>query len=213
MKIAPGGIQWIITVTTIFIIIFSTIFFLNGFYQNISMFFSGLFLILIILLMIFFRDPERQIGECITAVADGRIQEIIDYKQNSISWIRISTFMNIHNVHVNRMPLDGEIRKLTHIPGGYIPTFKKESDRNERLEVIVKTKIGNIKIILIAGTLARRIVPYIKQGDVISKGTRISLIRLGSRVDLYLPKSSVDIKISVNDRIQAGVDTIASIND
>ena len=65
---------------------------------------------------------------------------------------------------------------------------------------------------LIAGTIARRIVPYVNEGDEIKKGNRISLIRLGSRVDIYLPKKAVELNVSINDRILAGVDTIATIN-
>jgi phosphatidylserine decarboxylase len=212
MKIAPGGIQWILSVLILFIIVFSTVFFTKGIFQIIGILFSIIFLTLILLLLIFFRDPERKIGKDIIAVADGKIREISDITQNNNQWIRISTFMNIHNVHVNRMPLDGIITKINHFSGGYLPAYKKESERNERLEIIAETKIGNIKIVLIAGTIARRIVPYIKINEKIAKGKRISLIRLGSRVDLYLPKSSVKIKVSVHERIYAGVDTIATIN-
>jgi len=115
-------------------------------------------------------------------------------------------------VHVNRMPLDGRVLKITHIAGGYVPAYRKESERNERLEIQVETSIGQIIIVLIAGTVARRIVPYIKKGDEIKKGNRIGLIRLGSRVDIYLPIEKVQLSVSVNDRILAGVDTIATIN-
>ena len=122
--------------------------------------------------------------------------------------------MNIHNVHINRMPLDGVIEEINHYTGAHIPAFKKESDKNERVELLLKTKIGKIKIIQIAGTLARRIVPYVKKGDTINKGGKIGLIRFGSRVDIYLPeKNIISINVKEKTKIRAGEDTIAEIND
>jgi phosphatidylserine decarboxylase len=212
MRIAQGGLSWISAGFTIFIILILATFFLGGFLQIITYSLSIVFFLIFLLLIIFFRDPERPIGDGITAVADGRIQDIIDKTINGGKWIRISTFMNIHNVHVNRMPLDGKILKITHIAGGYLPAYKKDSERNERLEIRAETSIGEIIIVLIAGAVARRIVPYIKEGEEINKGNRIGLIRLGSRVDIYLPKKSVQLTVSKNDRILAGVDTVATIH-
>ena len=73
--------------------------------------------------------------------------------------------MNLHNVHVNRMPLDGLIKDVDHILGSHLPAFKKESERNERVIITIDTDIGTLKLIQIAGTLARRIVTYINKGD------------------------------------------------
>ncbi len=212
MRIAQGGLSWISAGFIVYVILFLSTFFLGEVLQIITYFLSIVFFLIFILLIIFFRDPERPINDGITAVADGRIQEISDTTIYGKKWVRISTFMNIHNVHVNRMPLDGRILKITHIPGGYVPAYRKDSERNERLELQAETSIGKIIIVLIAGTLARRIVPYVKRGDEIKKGDRIGLIRLGSRVDIYLPIESVQLSVSVNNRILAGVDTIATIN-
>jgi phosphatidylserine decarboxylase len=212
MRIAQGGLRWISTGFTIFIILILATFFLGEFLQIITYSLSIVFFLIFILLIIFFRDPERSVGDGITAVADGRIQEISDITIYGKKCVRISTFMNIHNVHVNRMPLDGRVLKITHIAGGYVPAYRKESERNERLEIQVETSIGQIIIVLIAGTVARRIVPYVEKGDEIKKGNRIGLIRLGSRVDIYLPIDAVQVSVSVNDRILAGVDTIATID-
>ena len=77
--------------------------------------------------------------------------------------------MNIHNVHVNRMPLDGTIEEITHHKGAHLPAFKKESDSNERIVLLIKTDIGRIKIVQIAGTVARRIVPYVSEGRCCEK--------------------------------------------
>jgi phosphatidylserine decarboxylase len=122
--------------------------------------------------------------------------------------------MNIQNVHVNRMPLNGTVEKLTHHPGGHVPAFQKESDANEQVVLLIKTDIGMIKIVQIAGAIARRIVPYVVEGAMVEKGQRIGLIRLGSRVDLYVPAQKIKtLMIQVQKRIKAGEDTIAEIYD
>lgn len=210
MKIATGGLSWIVAASFLLILAGIGTFFLSDILQIFGYFFFGFFFFAFIILLIFFRDPDRKVGNGIVAVADGLIQEITEIDDQGQHWIRISTFMNIHNVHVNRMPMDGEIIQISHHSGGYIPAFKKESERNERVELVIKTSIGLIKIMLIAGTIARRIVPYVQQGDVVKKGKRIALIRLGSRVDVSFPRTAVKIVIHRRERVRAGVDTIAT---
>jgi phosphatidylserine decarboxylase len=215
MKIAKGGWSWISSSIFVNLILLILIFYLKG---SVFYFTSGIFvfsLLLSFLLCVFFRDPERKTGEGVVAVADGKIREISNQNDKEIGkCTMISTFMNIHNVHVNRMPLDGEIKEITHYEGKHIPAFKKESERNERVKIIIQTKKGLIKVILIAGTIARRIVPYVKKGNKIKKGEKISIIRLGSRVDVYLPeKIYKSIVVKENDRVIAGEDSIAEIND
>lgn len=120
--------------------------------------------------------------------------------------------MNIYDVHVNRMPIDGRITYIEHYPGSHIPAFRKESGRNERVVIKIDTIIGLIKIIQIAGIIARRIKPYIKIDDELRKGDRIGIIRFGSRVDLYLPRDKITLKVRRGDRVKAGVDSIAEVN-
>jgi phosphatidylserine decarboxylase len=164
---------------------------------------------------LFFRDPHRTIGKGIVAVADGIILEISQETDKDVGdSIKISTFMNIHNVHVNRMPLDGALQEIIHHKGVHLPAFTKESKKNERVILLFKTDIGNVKIIQIAGTIARRIVPYVHEGDKIKKGEKIGMIRLGSRVDVYLPtKKNITLSVKRKEKIRAGEDTIAKIND
>ena len=163
----------------------------------------------------FFRDPDREIGNGFVASADGRIREISNLKDKDIGdCTKISTFMNLHNVHVNRIPLDGTVKDITHISGIHLPAFKKESEKNERVITIIKTDIGIIKIIQIAGTLARRIFPYVKKGDKLKKGEKIGLIKFGSRVDVYLPSKKIkNINVKLGDKVKAGETTLAEIND
>lgn len=168
-------------------------------------FFIPAFCVLVFFL-IFFRDPERVIGEGIIAPADGKIRDI---KQEDNQCL-ISIFMEVNNVHVNRMPLDGRITNMTHFPGFHLRAWKKESDLNERVKITIDTAIGQVTVVQIAGLIARRIYPYIKEGDVLKKGDRIGIIRFGSRVDVNLPADQIQsIPVKVGDPVKAGQDTIA----
>ena len=122
--------------------------------------------------------------------------------------------MNLYNVHVNRCPFNGTVIDITHHRGSHLPAFTKESSKNERVIILLETSFGVIKIIQIAGTIARRIVPYIRMGDALEKGDRIGLIRLGSRVDVYIPKLAINkITIKPQQMVKAGVTCLASIHD
>jgi phosphatidylserine decarboxylase len=215
MKFAQGSLSWILTTLFmgLFFVILSLIF--KELLGSIFWFISVTLFLMTILFLVFFRDPERNIGKELVAPADGKIREISKIKDDDIGdCTKISTFMNLHNVHVNRMPFDGIIKDVVHIDGTHLPAFKKESERNERVIITANTDIELIKIIQIAGTLARRIVPYVKGGDELKKGDKIGLIRLGSRVDVYLPTKKIKhITVKINDRVKAGADTIAEIND
>jgi phosphatidylserine decarboxylase len=215
MNIAKGGLSWIAVsylATFLFIVVSYLV---SGPIKYVSITISALLLIISFTLVIFFRDPERKTGDGVVAVADGVVREIADEDDNDVGkCTKISTFMNIHNVHVNRMPLDGKILDVVHYNGAHLPAFKKESERNERVIFNIKTDMGRIKVIQIAGTLARRIVPYIKKGAAVKKGGKIGIIRLGSRVDIYLPTKKIQtITVNVKDRVKAGEDTIAKIHD
>jgi phosphatidylserine decarboxylase len=183
--------------------------------RYIFLFFAVLLLLKTVIFLIFFRDPDRVIGKGIVASADGKIREITDVKDDDIgNCTMISTFMNLYNVHVNRIPIDGTVKNITHKKGLHLPAFKKESEKNERVITIIDTKIGTVKVIQIAGTIARRIFPYIKIGDKMKKGEKIGIIKFGSRVDVYLPNKKLSkICVRVGDIIKAGESTIAEIND
>ena len=161
---------------------------------------------ILIFFIIFFRDPERAIGNGIIAPADGKIREI---KQENGQYL-ISTFMEVNNVHVNRMPLDGQVTQMSHFPGRHLRAWKKESDLNERVVIKIETEIGEVKVVQLAGLIARRVYPYITEGDILKKGDKIGIIRLGSRVDVYLPVKKIKkIPVKTGDMVYAGVTTIA----
>jgi len=215
MRIANGGFSWILALFALTFVFIGASFFSTGLLLILLGVVSIFFFLISCLLIVFFRDPERAIGHGVVAVADGKIREITTIHDTEVGeCIQISTFMNIHNVHVNRMPLDGTIEEITHYRGAHLPAFKKESEKNERVVLLIHTDIGRIKIVQIAGTLARRIVPYVSKGNAVKKGGKIGLIRLGSRVDLYLPTKRIKpLAIQVTNKIKAGEDTIAEIHD
>jgi phosphatidylserine decarboxylase len=150
----------------------------------------------------FFRDPERTIGQGrVICPADGVVQSIDPWPDGRT---RVAVFMSPLNVHVNRAPLAGTVASVEHVPGGYVPAFNKDSDRNERVVWHFDTEIGDVEMVQIAGAVARRIVPYLEAGAKVEQGERVGLIRFGSRVDTYLP-AGVEPAVEVGQRTTAGV--------
>jgi len=193
--IAKGGYPMVF-LPMAFLIIFA---FLSIFLYHIA------FLILLIISMIFqffflyfFRDVERKIGNGITSPADGRIIEISDNK--------ISIFMSIFDMHVNLAPYNGKIIKMVYKKGEHKPAYGDVS-RNERMEVYMETDVGEIVVIQIAGIFARRILPYIKEGQYVKKGEKIGIIKFGSRVEMQIPEN-YKIVVKKGEKIKAG-ETIA----
>jgi phosphatidylserine decarboxylase len=155
-------------------------------------------------LLIFFRDPERspESTNCsdMLSPADGRILRAANNK--------LSIFMNVHNVHVNRAPLEGKIKDIKYRKGSKFPAFSKDSDKNERNDITITTNVGDITVTQISGALIRRIVCYIKKSEKIQRGQRIGMIRFGSRVDVTLPDGYTFI-VTKGQRVKAGKTVIA----
>ncbi|MFI6513402.1 MULTISPECIES: phosphatidylserine decarboxylase [Streptosporangium] len=150
----------------------------------------------------FFRDPDRTPGTGrILSPADGVVQSIDPWPDGRT---RVAIFMSPLDVHVNRAPLAGTVTSMRHVSGGYVPAFDKDSENNERVVWHLDTALGDIEFVQIAGAVARRIVPYVAVGAKVAKGERIGLIRLGSRVDVYLPEG-IAPAVSVGERTVAGV--------
>jgi len=218
MRLAKGSGSWVFSSLSfgVFFFVLSVFFSIDDRIRSVLFLVSVVWFCLVILFLVFFRDPDRSIGKGVVACADGRIREIKRLEDEVIGkCIMVSTFMNLYNVHVNRMPIDGRIVDVKHYSGWHLPAFKKESEKNERVILIVDSDIiGQVKIVQIAGAIARRIVLYVKKGDKIGKGDRIGIIRLGSRVDVYLPEDKIKkINVKVGDFVKAGVDTVAEIDD
>jgi phosphatidylserine decarboxylase len=162
-------------------------------------------------LLNFFRNPDRTIPSDLAAIvspADGKVilvDEVPETEFLKSPARRVAIFMNIFDVHVNRAPVAGRVIATRHRPGRFLAANKEEADRvNEQHATLWETPAGpQVLTVQIAGLLARRIVPAVKEGDVVARGAPFGMICFGSRVDLYLPRNC-DIMVSVGDRVKAG---------
>ncbi len=203
MRLARGCATYVI-----FPFILTGIMFTAGFILDSPFILFIAFFVLIVSfgMIVFFRDPELVIGEDIVSPADGKVFAIEGIDEMLI--IRI--FMNVWNIHVNRIPFDGRITNVEHVKGGHIPAFDKDAETNERVITDMETSIGNMRIVQIAGAVARRIVPYISSGMDMKKGDRMGIIRLGSRVDIHMQENRARPLVNVGDIVHPG-QTIAAL--
>ena len=167
-------------------------------------------LILLIFTFYFFRDPERVVpigDDILVSPADGLITNITETKEGKKTYIKVSIFLSIFNVHIQRLPITGEVTKVDYIEGKFInATLDKASDENERLKITIKNGNNLIYVTQIAGLIARRIVNYVKPNENINQGERYGIIKFGSRVDIEFPNS---FKLLVNEGQQCiGGETI-----
>ncbi len=175
--------------------------------------------LLTIFVLWFFRDPERTIPlseASIISPADGvicKIEKTFPPKEvkSSEELLKISVFMNVFNVHVNRAPVAGNIKDIIYVPGKFInASLDKASEQNERnILVLENNKNEEIIVVQIAGLIARRILSFVNLFDSLKIGERFGLIRFGSRVDVYLPSNYVP-KVELGQKVTAGETIIAS---
>jgi phosphatidylserine decarboxylase len=155
---------------------------------------TGLFVALTLFTLYFFRNPERTPPadeRAVVAPADGTVIVVERVQQTPLGCeaLKISIFMSVFNVHINRVPFSGKVVEISYIPGAfYDARDERASCENERNGVALETAAGvRLAFVQIAGLIARRIICYPKVGDVLERGKRYGLIRFGSRVDVYLP--------------------------
>lgn len=160
----------------------------------------------------FFRDPERNIppfNEIMISPADGKVVEAFETEYEGREVIKISIFMNVFNVHVNRMPIAGTIKAVTHKPGKFLAADKPEASyENEQNVIDITTEYGDVTVKQIAGLIARRCVCNAKVGDALPLGERFGLIKFSSRVEVFVPKG-FDISIKNGDIVKAGETVLA----
>ena len=183
----------------------------------------GLWLAAFVLLLLalwvayFFRDPER-VGDrgasLLVSPADGKLIMITDVDEPSFVQgraIRLSIFMNVFNVHVNRYPVDGVVKYIHYNKGKFFnASAEKSSLENEQMSVGIQTGGQRVLVRQIAGLIARRIVTYSKLGETVRQGDRMGIIRFGSRVDLFLPPGST-VRAKLGDATTAGVTILGEL--
>ena len=178
----------------------------------------------------FFRDPERVVPQeesVIVSPADGIVSliaqveppaELVGDDGSGAPGLaagpvtRVSIFMSVFDVHINRAPIGGTVRRLVYIPGKFMNAdLDKASEENERQHILIDRPDGTaVGFTQIAGLVARRIVPFVKPGDMLAVGQRVGLIRFGSRVDVYLP-AGTDSKVLLGQKVVAGETVLAEI--
>ena len=173
---------------------------------------AGIFLFLAAFILYFFRDPERAVPADPAAVvspADGRVMEIVDEPLGSHAGQRISIFLAVWDVHVNRAPLAGRIDKMEYRPGRFLAAMRsRASAENEQNVIYLSTERGEIVFKQIAGWIARRVLCWKSEGDAVAKGERVGMIRFGSRVDLWLPREA-EILVRPGQHVAGGSSILA----
>ena len=176
-----------------------------------------IFGLLTILVAYFYRDPRREPPEgegLVVSAADGKVTEIErgiqeeSYLQSKA--VRIGLILSLWDVHVNRAPVSGRVELVKYVPGRFWPAFTRRAQRNNEHNLVgIQGAGGKVLVKQMAGLLARRIVCRLRMGDSVTRGQRFGMIRLGSRVDLFLPETA-ELRVGRGDRLVAG-ETIVGV--
>ena len=173
---------------------------------------AGICIFLGAFVLYFFRDPQRAIPQDPAAVvspADGRVVEIVDEAWEGKPGRRISIFLAVWDVHVQRAPVAGTIRRVDYRPGKFFAAMRaRASVENEQNVFVVSTPRGEIVFKQIAGWIARRVVSWKSPGDAVTRGERVGMIRFGSRVDVWLPPEA-EITVRKGQHVAGGSDILA----
>jgi phosphatidylserine decarboxylase len=179
---------------------------------------GAVFGVVAIAVALFFRDPERAdsaVPGDVLSPADGRIVAVDRVEENrhlETEALRISVFMSVFNVHVNRIPMDARVVTVKHVPGGFAMAHLDAAGViNERTEILMEDGSGRRSLMVqVAGLVARRIICRLREGDDVVRGNRFGLICFGSRVDLYLPAQAQPM-VDIGTRVRAGQSVLAQM--
>ncbi|PYT92978.1 MAG: phosphatidylserine decarboxylase family protein [Acidobacteria bacterium] len=173
---------------------------------------AAVFVVLALFVFSFFRDPDRVIPAgpgAIVSPADGRVVVVTEEENAARPGQRVSIFLAIWNVHVNRAPASGTIAKMNYRPGKFLAAMRERASfENEQNVFTLSTESGEMVFKQIAGLIARRVVSWKKAGEQVARGERIGLVRFGSRVDVWLPKGA-EILVKVGENVKGGSSLIA----
>jgi phosphatidylserine decarboxylase len=178
---------------------------------------AGMFGLATAVFLFFFRDPERHIdsraGEVLSP-ADGRVV-VAGRAQPAVApegtWQQVSIFLSPMDVHVNRLPIGGTIRRVDYRPGKFLPAYRPDAAAsNERTEVWIDHDGQTVVCRQVVGILARRIVCRVKAGERVETGARFGVMKFGSRMDVFVPPTAT-VRVAVGDRVRAGVTVLATL--
>jgi len=174
--------------------------------------------ILIGYLLVFFRDPVRTASPDpadIMAGAEGKIMSVVDVMEPEFlktNAVRISIFLSLVDVHVNRAPIAGKVEHAEYYPGARYFTFEeKSSELNQHSAIVIRGEKTTCVVKQIVGPVARRVVYWLKPGQELAKGDRIGMMKFGSRLDMYFPRGDVDVVVKKGDKVRAGETVVARL--
>lgn len=219
MNIHKEGYKSIALSALIFALInLATFYFLGGSMPILTWIIFGATLIVFLFIVSFFRSPTRDFTIAhhqVICPADGKvvvIEEITDTEYFKDKRLQVSIFMSPANVHVNRIPMSGTVTYSQYHKGKYLVAWSpKSSTENERHSVVIKSDKAEILVKQIAGALAKRIVNYLKPGQVVTQGVEMGFIKFGSRVDVLLPVGT-NLNVELNQMVKGGVTVLATID-
>ena len=175
---------------------------------------SALPVVLALFFLWFFRDPPRRVstaGDVLVSPADGKVTEAEWIETPAGSRLRLSIFLNVFDVHVNRSPIEGTVTQVNYKKGLFLNAMRADSNvLNESNVVVIEGEGCSVQVKQIAGLLARRIVCFVKPGDTVGRGQRFGLIKFGSRVDVLMPADAV-LRVRTGDRVKGGSTVLATL--
>jgi len=175
---------------------------------------SAIPLVLAVFFLWFFRDPSRRIPNepgAVVSPADGKVTEAEWLETPDGSRLRLSIFLNVFDVHVNRSPIEGTVKLVNYKTGLYLNAMRADSNvLNEQNVVVIENENCSVQVKQIAGLLARRIVCWVKPGDTLQRGQRFGLIKFGSRVDVLMP-ADANLRVKSGDRVKGGSTILAVV--
>lgn len=207
MKIAKEAVPYLAVLSAAAIVMFF-----------ISKIIFALVALLFVFVMFFFRNPSRNISHdshAILSPADGRVQEISTIVENEFikgEAVKISIFLSIFDVHMNRIPVKGKITYENYRPGKYLPAFKEHaSELNEKKSLGIENEKISVIVNQITGFIARRIICYRKKGDLVNQGEIYGIIKFGSCTEILIPAQKVSLNVKVGDKVRGGVSILGGV--
>jgi phosphatidylserine decarboxylase len=177
---------------------------------------TAILAVLPIAIALFFRDPDRvspSDNDLVLAPADGKVMHAGDARPGEAppgQWKQVTIFLSVLDVHINRSPVPGRVIRAEYIPGSFRPAYRHDSHANERSEIWIDHKGTTIVVRQVVGLLARRVVCRVQKGETLAAGQRIGLMKVGSRMDVFVPQTSF-IEVKSGDTVVAGVTVIARL--
>jgi len=216
MRFAHEGQPFIIGALTLFTVASVVAHLLHQ--RPLGLIFIALGLVGAAFMMFFFRDPERTVPEgegLFVSGADGIVNSIEVMREDvflKCDAVRITVFLNLHDVHINRTPMAGAVELVTYTPGKFLEAWKENASfENGRSTIGIRGEKTNCLIRQIVGLVARRVVTNVNEGETLAKGQRIGLMKFGSRLDVFFPVADVEVTVKKGQRVRAGETIIARL--